>query len=299
MAAAGARAALAMRQKQKKMEAMHAAKKHAESLDTEQRDRLIESLSTDGCTLFIANLAQGTVNLNNYCIFHLVAYICVSLTSRCPYSLFSSSRSGKAPDAPIEVETEEVYVDLDWDGSVPWDDYEGMMPVARPHFLSEEHYKFIVRHSKGKAFDTSWFNKYIKYPPSPEDPRARKLALSVVEALAEAEGLERLTSFVEAAHVVSAFMPQKSLDSIPTIGDAPAPGLASNKTNVVLKGEPTGREGRMSRSRSVNIKEGMDLLGPLGDAPAWVFRFNEFVYLNQVLCLKSEESEELGSEWSK
>lgn len=292
MAAAGARAALAMRQKQKKMEAMHAAKKNAESLDIEQRDKLIESLSTDGCTLFIANLAQGTVS------FTWWLYICVFSTSRSPSSLFPSSRSpGKAPDAPKEVETEEVYVDLDWDGSVPWDDYEGVMPVARPHFLSEEHYGFIVRHSKGKEFDTSWFNKYIKYPPSPEDPRARKLALSVVEALAEAEGLERLTSFVEAAHAVSAVSAFSSKrDSIPTIGDEPAPGLASNKNNVILKtGEPiVGKEGRMSRSRSVNIKEGMDLLGPLGDAPAWVFRFNEFVYLNQACWSRRSSHRECG-----
>lgn len=57
------------------------------------------------------------------------------------------------------------------------------MPVVRPHFLSDAHYGFMVEQLKGKSFQDSSFDRYLKFHPKPHDPRARKLSIHVLETI--------------------------------------------------------------------------------------------------------------------
>mmetsp|Transcript_856 Transcript_856/g.1796 ORF Transcript_856/g.1796 Transcript_856/m.1796 type:complete len:1273 (-) Transcript_856:158-3976(-) len=248
MAAAAAKIALAVKQRQqKKLKALQSAKNSTENLSEEQRDNMLKLLSDNPKTLFIANLAKG-----------------------------------KSPDAPKEVETggvEEVWDD--WDGTVAWDDYEKTLPVVRPHFLSRAHYLRIVKLAKGQPFDPAqWFDKYLKHAPPSDDPRARKLALSVQAALAEddasAESAEsrRNSSFSDVVQDVSSQV--VALDQ------------TGARRSVVVKfpfGAAGDGEGEgASRSRSIALTDGLDALGPLDDAPSWVWHYNYFVFINQSIA---------------
>jgi len=57
--AASARAVLAMKAQQKKIHALKLARQEGDILDDEQKGQLIQFLTQDSSTRFIANLAQG------------------------------------------------------------------------------------------------------------------------------------------------------------------------------------------------------------------------------------------------
>jgi hypothetical protein len=124
------------------------------------------------------------------------------------------------------------------DGTVAWDDFEGEMPVERPHFLSDRHYGNMVVWSKGKQFHSSWFDRFITYPPPQNAPQARKLSIH--------------------AH-----------------------GLMPNENAAVNIFSTGGVVARMN-SANLSIRESIDIMVPLRDAPQWVHLFNEFVWVNQV-----------------
>jgi hypothetical protein len=61
--AASARAVLAMKAQQKKIQALKLARQEGDILDEEQKGQLIQFLTQDSSTRFIANLAQGNQKL--------------------------------------------------------------------------------------------------------------------------------------------------------------------------------------------------------------------------------------------
>eukprot|EP00613_Pedinella_sp_CCMP2098_P063086 CAMPEP_0171971844 /NCGR_PEP_ID=MMETSP0993-20121228/219895_1 /TAXON_ID=483369 /ORGANISM="non described non described, Strain CCMP2098" /LENGTH=92 /DNA_ID=CAMNT_0012622267 /DNA_START=1 /DNA_END=276 /DNA_ORIENTATION=+ len=46
---------------------------------------------------------------------------------------------------------------------VDWDNYEGICPSSRPHFLSERHWRRMKQHVKAcPPYDPTWIQTYVR-----------------------------------------------------------------------------------------------------------------------------------------
>jgi len=180
--AATARAVLAMKAQQKKLEALKLAQQNTDILDGEQRAHLLHLLANEDATHFIANLAQGMWVPFIFKFLHssgtLFSVYALPFPSLLPIHVFCGLKMivGKIPNDQDDADCRKS----NFDGTVAWDDYEGEMPLERPHFMSELQYEHMARRAKRNQFQNYWFDKYIKYPPSSDDPHSRKLSVHVL-----------------------------------------------------------------------------------------------------------------------
>jgi len=98
------------------------------------------------------------------------------------------------------------------------------MPIIRPHFLSEVQYNSMVQYSRGKEFPNACFDQYIKFSPSSDDPRARKLSNHVLSLLStkNSEGsLDFALLSPGGGGEPQRVAIQEGMDTMPPLDDAP------------------------------------------------------------------------------
>jgi hypothetical protein len=172
---------------------------------------------------------------------------------------------GKAADAQPFQELEEAE---EVPETVAWDDYEGRWPPSRPHFLTERHWRQLKEHFRAHPpYDACWVEAYARGPDpfakNPNDPRARRKSHAQVE-------IDK-----KPASSSAAFSKPSSRRASLTTKQA---FTIQQQQGVGVRAESGATTLQMKLAKACSDKND----DPFSEAPAYIQRYNEFVFANQV-----------------